>query len=72
MLPKSHKSLKTPYPFFLLMQINVFFDRENKEKTIELDVNSSVKDLLSKMNINPVTVIVSKDNNIIMENEKIN
>ena len=51
------------------MQINVFFDRENKEKTIELDVNSSVKDLLSKMNINPVTVIVSKDNNIIMENE---
>jgi len=54
------------------MQINVFFDRENKEKTIELDVNSSVKDLLSKMNINPVTVIVSKDNNIIMENEKIN
>jgi len=54
------------------MQINVFFDRENKEKTIKLDVNSSVKDLLSKMNINPVTVIVSKDNNIIMENEKIN
>jgi len=54
------------------MQINVFFDRENKEKTIELDVNSSVKDLLSKMNINPVTVIVSKDNNIIMETEKIN
>ena len=54
------------------MQINVFFDRENKEKTIKLDANSSVKDLLSKMNINPVTVIVSKDNNIIMENEKIN
>ena len=54
------------------MQINVFFDRENEEKTIELDVNSSVKDLLSKMDINPVTVIVSKDNNIIMENEKIN
>jgi len=54
------------------MQINVFFDRENKEKTIDLDINSSVKDLLTKMNINPVTVIVSKDNNIIMENEKIN
>ena len=54
------------------MQINVFFDRENKEKTIELDINSTVKDLLSKMNIKHVTVIVSKDNNIIMENEKIN
>ena len=54
------------------MQINVFFDRENKEKTIEVDENSSVKDLLTKMNINPVTVIVSRDDNIITENEKIN
>ena len=54
------------------MQINVFFDRENREKTIELDINSSVRDLLSKMSINPVTVIVSKDNNIITEDEKIN
>ena len=54
------------------MQINVFFDRENKEKTIDLDINSSVKDLLSKMNINPVTVIVSRNRNIITEDEKIN
>ena len=54
------------------MQINVFFDRENKEKTIELDINSSVRDLLTKMNINPVTVIISRDNNIITENETIN
>jgi len=54
------------------MKVNVFFDRENKEKTIELDENSSVKDLLNKMNINPVTVIVSRDNTIILEDEKIN
>jgi len=54
------------------MQINVFFDRENKEKTVEVDENSSVKDLLGKMKINPVTVIVSKDNNILTEDEKIN
>ena len=54
------------------MQINVFFDRENKEKTIELDINSSVRDLLTKMNINPVTVIISRYNNIITENETIN
>ena len=54
------------------MQINVFFDRENKEKTIELDINSSVKDLLAKMNVNPVTVIVSRDDNIITEDEKVN
>jgi len=54
------------------MQINVFFDRENKEKTVDLDLNSSVKDLLTKMNINPVTVIVSKDNTILTEDEKVN
>ena len=52
------------------MQINVFFDRENKEKTIELDINSSVKDLLAKMDVNPVTVIVSRDDNIITEDER--
>ena len=54
------------------MQINVFFDRENKEKIVEVDENSSVKDLLGKMKINPVTVIVSRDNNILTEDEKIN
>lgn len=54
------------------MQISVFFDRENKEKTIEVDRNDSVKDLLNRININPVTVIVSRDNNIITEDEKIN
>jgi len=54
------------------MQIYVFYDRENKEKIVELDENSSIKDLLKKMSINPVTVIVSKDDNIILENEKLN
>ena len=53
------------------MKINVFYDRENKEKTIELANNSSVKDLLAKMKINPVTVIVSKSDNIIQEDEKL-
>jgi sulfur carrier protein len=54
------------------MQIQVFIDRENKEKTVEVDENSSVKDLLGKMKINPVIVIVSRDNNILTEDEKIN
>ena len=54
------------------MQISVFYDRENKEKTIEIVENSSVKDLLANMKINPVTVIVSRDNNIITEDEKVN
>ena len=53
------------------MQINVFYDREKQEKTIDLDENSSIKDLLAKMNINPVTVIVSKEDNIILEDESL-
>lgn len=54
------------------MKLKVFYDRENKEKTVELDKDTSVKDLLKKMNINPVTVIVSKNDNIILEDEKLN
>ena len=53
------------------MQVTVFFDKENKEKKVELDSNALVKDLLSKMNINSVTVIVSRDDNIITEDEKL-
>ncbi len=53
------------------MKISVFYDREKKEKIIETANNSSVRDLLAKMRINPVTVIVSRDNNIITEDEKL-
>lgn len=52
--------------------ISVFIDRENKNKTIELDDNSIVVDLLKKLNINPVTVIVSRNNELILEDEKLN
>ena len=54
------------------MSISVFIDRENKNKTIELDDNSIVVDLLKKLNINPVTVIVSRNNELILEDEKLN
>jgi thiamine biosynthesis protein ThiS len=54
------------------MKIKVSYDRESKEKTIELSNNSTVKDLLNKMEINPITVIVSRDNAIITEDEKLN
>ena len=53
------------------MEVIVFYDRENTEKTVELGKNMLVKDLLAKMNINPVTVIVSRDNNIITEDEEL-
>ena len=53
------------------MKLNVFYDRENKEKTVELANNSSVFDLLKKMKINPVTVIVGLKGQIVLEDEKL-
>ena len=53
------------------MNVKVVYDREKKEKNLEIDSNATVKDLLAKMDINPVTVIVSKNNDVILEDEKL-
>jgi len=53
------------------MKIKVSYDRENKEKTINIANNISVKGLLKKLEINPVTVLVSRNNTIILEDEKL-
>ena len=54
------------------VNVNVFIDRENKNTTIELDNNASILELLKNLNINPVTVIVSRNNELILEDEKLN
>jgi len=54
------------------ISLNVFVDRENKNANINLDCNSIVADLLKELNINPVTVIVSRNNELVLENEKLN
>ena len=54
------------------INIKIFVDRDNLNKTIELDNSSIVADLLKKLNINPVTVIVSRNNELILEDEKLN
>ena len=53
------------------IKISVFIDRENKNTALELSNGSMVADLLKKLNINPVTVIVSRDNVLILEDEKL-
>lgn len=53
------------------MNINVFLERENKNNKIELHESSLVKDLLNKLKINSVTVIVSRNNELISENEEL-
>ena len=52
--------------------VNVFIDRESRNAKLELDNNSLVADLLKKLNLNPVTVIVARDNELILEDEKLN
>lgn len=54
------------------MQINVFIEREKKNKKVKLDEFSSLKDLLNELKINPVTVIATRNNELIPENEKLN
>jgi len=53
------------------IKIKVFVDRENKNIEMEIGKNSIVKDLLDKLKINPVTVIVSRENELITEEERL-
>ena len=54
------------------IKISLFIDRENKNKTVQLISDSKVADLLKELNINPVTVIVSRNSELILEDEKLN
>ena len=54
------------------MQISVFIDRENSSRDVVLEDNAKISGLLKKLNLNPVTVIVSKNGELVMESEKIN
>ena len=51
------------------INVKVFVDRQNKNANFELDTDSKVLDLLKKLDINPVTVIVSRNNELILEDE---
>ena len=54
-----------------MINVKVFVDRNNLNKTIQLEGNSIVLDLLKKLKINPVTVIVSRNNELTLEDEKL-
>ena len=53
------------------INVSVFIDRENKTKKIKIKNNSSVLDLLKKLKINPVAVIVSRNNGLLLEDERL-
>ena len=49
------------------MKLEVFIEREGKKKTVEIAENSTLKDVLDKLKINPVTVVISKNKEIVSE-----
>tara|TARA_Y100000310_G_scaffold345268_1_gene463277 strand:- start:31172 stop:31378 length:207 start_codon:yes stop_codon:yes gene_type:complete len=51
------------------MLLDVFVDKENKNLKVELEENSVVSSLLEKMEINPVTVIVAKNGEVVTRGE---
>jgi len=53
------------------IKVNIFIDRENKSKELELNKDSVVSDLLENLKINPVTVIISRNNELILDDEKL-
>ena len=54
------------------INIKVYIDKENLSKITELNNGSIVADLLKKLNINPVTAIVSRNSELMLEDEKLN
>lgn len=53
------------------MKIEVFLDKEEKTVQVEIGKDAVVKDVLQKLNVNPVEVIVSRNNELILEDEKL-
>ena len=54
------------------IKIKVFVDKENKNLELEFEKNSAIRDILRQLKINPVTVIISRNNELVMEEEKLN
>lgn len=48
--------------------MKVFIEREDKEVNVKA---KTVKELLKKLNINPVTVIVAKNNELVTDDTKL-
>tara|TARA_Y100000310_G_C19940663_1_gene472400 strand:+ start:89 stop:295 length:207 start_codon:yes stop_codon:yes gene_type:complete len=53
------------------MLIKVFFDRENRNESLELEEGSRINNILEKFSINPVTVIVAKNGEVVTKDEKL-
>ncbi|MBI1934832.1 MoaD/ThiS family protein [Candidatus Woesearchaeota archaeon] len=51
----------------MTIKVKAYIDRENRKVEVELKGSPKVSDLMKKLKINPVTVIVSRNNELILE-----
>lgn len=53
------------------MKINAYIERTNVNQSLNIKDNANVSDLLKELKINPITVIVTRNNEVITEKEKL-
>jgi len=66
----SGNAYKVPCPP-LPMLITAHIDRENRTKPLALDRGANVSGLLRALGINPVTVIVARNGEVVMEDDEL-
>ncbi len=54
-----------------MMKIKIYIEKTKQNKVVSLDNKSTLIDLIKKIGINPVTVIASRNDEIIFDSEEI-
>ncbi len=60
-------TLKSMPSLFFFMKISVLIERTNDKQIITLPGKAQVKDLLAKLSLNPVTVLVTRNKTVVIE-----
>ncbi len=53
------------------MKVKIFLEKENSQKILEVPKNQTIEYVLKKLKINPQTVIVVKNGEVVTEQETI-
>lgn len=61
------KTIKNSFQQPKIMKLEVFIERENKRVNIDIKKGATVSDVLRKLNLNPVTVVTTMDNEVVTE-----
>ena len=54
-----------------IIKLDIFIDRGDINKKLEMEHGAVVSDLLERLGINPVSVIVSRNSELILQDEKL-